>query len=35
MLYMADKRSEDKKQMFWTVEDYKEKQQEALSKGLM
>lgn len=35
MIYMTNKRSEEKKQIFWTVEDYKEKQQEPLSNDLM
>lgn len=32
---MANKRSGEKKQIFWAMEDCKEKQQEPLSDGLM
>lgn len=35
ILYMANKRSGEKKQIFWAMEDCKEKQQEPLSDGLM
>lgn len=35
LLYKANKRSEEKKQMFCTVEDYKEKQQVPVRNYLM